>query len=93
MILKVPSLNLFFSGPRSQNDKVSVFIGKIIACTGCPKKNASLSLEVNIYGLNAPIGQSWTSFENYMFSAFILLQEQVNSIPAPLRKLGFKKIT
>ena len=34
MILKVglPSLNPYFSGPKSQNDKVPVLIGKIIAC-------------------------------------------------------------
>ena len=62
-------------------------------CTGCPKKNALLTLEANTSGLEAPIGKSWTSFENYMFSAFIWAQEQVNSIPASLRKLAFKKIT
>ena len=48
-------------------------------------KNALLTLEANISGLKAPIVKSKTSFENYMFSAFILAQEQVNSIPAPLR--------
>ena len=33
MILKIglPSLNLLFSGPKSQNEKVSVLIGKIIS--------------------------------------------------------------
>ena len=41
------------------------------------KKKARLSLEANISGLIAPIGQSRTSFENYMFSAFIWAQEQV----------------
>ena len=56
-------------------------------------KNALLSLEANISGFKGPIGQSWTSFENYMFSAFIWAQEQVNSIQASLRKLGLKKIT
>jgi len=30
--VKLPSLNLFFSGPKNQNDKVSVLIGKIMAC-------------------------------------------------------------
>ena len=62
-------------------------------CTGCPQKNALLTLEANISGLEAPIGKSWTSFENYMFSAFIWAQEQVNSIQASQRKLAFKKIT
>ena len=57
------------------------------------QKNALLTLEANISGLKAPIGKSWTSFENYMFSAFIWAQEQANSIPASLRKSGFKKIT
>ena len=61
--------------------------------TGCPKKNALLSLEANISGFKGPIGQSWTSFENYMFSAFFWAQEQVNFIPASLRKSGFKKVT
>ena len=50
-------------------------------------------MEVNISGLKAPIGKRKTSFENYMFSAFIRAQEQANSIPASLRKSGFKKIT
>ena len=51
-------------------------------------------MEANISGLKAPIGKSKTSFENYMlFLAFIWAQEQVNSIPASLRKSGFKKIT
>ena len=57
------------------------------------QKNAILTLEANIFGFKAPIGQSWTSFENYMFSAFIWAQEQVNSILAWLRKPHFKKIT
>ena len=50
-------------------------------------------MEANISGLKAPIGKSWTSFENYMFSAFIWAQEQVNYIPASPRKLGLKKLT
>ena len=50
-------------------------------------------MEANISGLKVPIGQSWTSLENYMFLAFIWAQEQVNSITASLRKSGFKKIT
>ena len=52
--------------------------GRLIFCqwkcllyTGCPKKNAHLSLEANISGLKKPIGKSKTSFENYMFLAFI----------------------
>ena len=43
--------------------------------TGCPKKNAHLSLEASISGLKKPIRKSKTSFENYMFLAFILAQE------------------
>ena len=39
--------------------------------TGCPKKNALLSFLANISGFKGAIGQSLTSFENYMFSAFI----------------------
>ena len=49
-----------------------------------------LTLEANISGFKAPFGQSWTSFENYMFSAFIWAQAQVNSILASLRKPHFK---
>ena len=52
-----------------------------------------MTLEANISGLKAPIGKSKTSFENYMFSAFIWAQEQSNSITASLRKSCFKKIT
>ena len=37
--------------------------------TGCPKKNARLSLEANISGLKKPIRKSKTSLENYMFLA------------------------
>ena len=44
---------------------------KIEVSTGCPKKNAILTLEANISVLKAPIGESRTSFENYMFSVFI----------------------
>ena len=51
------------------------------------QKNARLCLEANISGLKAPIGQSWTSFENYMFSAFIWAQEQFHS--SITEKIGF----
>ena len=56
-----------------------------------PKKTQFL--EANISGLKAHIGESRTSFENCMFSAFIWPPKQVNSIPASLRKTGFKKLT
>ena len=61
--------------------------------TGCPKKNAILTLEANISGLQASNGKSWTSFENYMFSPFIWAQEQVYYVPASQRKSRFKKLT
>ena len=57
------------------------------------QKNAILTLEVNISGLKAPIWESRTSFENYMFSAFIWAPKQVNSVPISIRKLGFKNLT
>ena len=57
------------------------------------KKNAILTLEANISGLKPHIGESRTSFENCMFSAFIWPQKQVNSVPASLRKTGFEKLT
>ena len=57
------------------------------------QKNAILTLEANISGLKAHLGESRTSFENCMFSAFIWPLKQVNSIPASLRKTGFKKLT
>ena len=60
--------------------------------TGCPK-NAILTLEANISGLKEPIGESRTSFENYMFSALIWAQKQVNSVPTSMRKSGFKNLT
>ena len=50
-------------------------------------------MEANISGLKKQMWESKTSFENNMFSAFIWAKEQVNSIPASLRKSGFKKIT
>ena len=78
---------LFFNQPENEDYADSCI------STGCPRKNALLTLEANISGLKAPIGKSWTSFENYMFSAFVRLQEQVSSIPASLRKSVFKKIT
>ena len=31
-------------------------------------------MEANISGLEAPIGKSWTSFENYMLSAFNIVE-------------------
>ena len=41
---------------------------KIEVSTGCPKKNAILTLEANISVLKAaPIGESRTSFKNSMF--------------------------
>ena len=58
-----------------------------------PQKNAILTLEANISGLKAHLGESRTSFENCMFSAFNWAQKQVNSIPASMRKSGFKKLT
>ena len=67
--------------------------GTIFSSTGFPKKNAILTLEANISGLKPHIGESRTSFENCMFSAFIWPQKQVNSVPASLRKTGFEKLT
>ena len=53
--------------------------GEMVYCEyGTTNKEGGQYLEVgqgtakaNISSLKAPIGQSWTSFENYMFSAFI----------------------
>ena len=42
------------------------------------QKNAILTLEANISGLKGSNGESWTSFENYMFSGFIWAQKEVN---------------
>ena len=83
--LELEGPGVCFEGPKSAlgAPKVVYCICKVVyKYTGCPKKNALLSLEANISGFKGPIGQSWTSFENYMFSAFIWAQEQVNFIPA-----------
>ena len=62
-------------------------------CTGCPKKNALLSLKSYNSGLEAAIWTSRDSFGIFRLWAFIWDQEVQDYVKASLRKLHLKLAT
>ena len=61
--------------------------------TGCPKKNALLSLKAHNSGLEGAIGTSRDSFEILRLWAFIWDQEVQDYVEASLRKTRLKLAT
>ena len=91
MHIKADMTERFKGRPGDQLFPSHLIIRKKIV-QGVPKKR-NFDLRGQYLRFKASIGESRTSFENCMFSAFIWAQEQVNYVQASLGKTGFKKLT